>query len=214
MTDTNPHLGTAPTEWGPRDAPLAVLALHGRGQSPDRIGDLRTRIGDEALRWIAPAAAEHSWYPFRFMEEPPREDRWLPWALESVEERLAAMSRDGFPLDRIVLLGFSQGACLLSQHALMHPTRFAGLILLTGGYIGVAGADPGFSGDFAGTPALLATREDDDWVPLSRVRETEKRLRALGAEVTALVEPAGEHEISETAALLVGRFVADLVRRG
>jgi phospholipase/carboxylesterase len=210
MTDMNPHLVTAASEWGPRDAPLTVLGLHGRGQSPDLIADLRARTGDESFRWIAPAAAEHSWYPFRFMEEPAAADPWLQWSLDAVDARLDALAREGVLPERVVLLGFSQGACLLVHHALRHPRRYAGLAILTGGYIGVPWVDPYFIGDLGGTPALLATREADDWVPLARVRETEEHLRDLGAELTVLVEPPGEHAVSDSAALLLGRFLAEV----
>ena len=208
MTDTNPHLATEVVEWGPRHAPLAVLGLHGRGQSPELIADLRARTGDTTYRWVAPAAAEHSWYPFRFMAEPEPEDPWLRWSFAAVDAHLDALAQDGVPSERVVLLGFSQGACLLVHHALLHPRRYAGLAVLTGGYIGVPWIDPEFAGDLGGTPTLLATREADEWVPLPRVRETEEHLRDLGAELTVLVEPPGEHAVSDTATLLLSRFLA------
>jgi phospholipase/carboxylesterase len=214
MTDSNPHLGTPISAWGPKDAPFAVLGLHGRGQSPDVIADLRAATGDRIFRWTAPAAADRSWYPFRFMEQPAPQDPWLRWSLDAVDAHLDALSREGFTADRVVLVGFSQGACVLAQHALERPRRYAGLALLTGGYIGVPGIDPGFRGDFDGTPTLLATREADAWVPLSRVRETETHLRHLGAEITSLVEPRGDHAISTTATLLLGRFLADVAASG
>jgi phospholipase/carboxylesterase len=210
MTERNPHLGTEVETWGPRDAPLAVLGLHGRGQSPELIADLRASTGDTTMRWVAPAAADRSWYPFRFMEEPPADDPWLTWSLEAIDAHLDALARDGFPPDRVVLLGFSQGACLLAQHALRFPRRYAGLVILTGGYIGAPWLDPDFSGDLERTPTLLATRDADDWVPISRVRETEEHLRDLGAEITTLFEPAGEHAVSGSAIALVARFLSEL----
>ena len=145
------------------------------------------------------------------MEEPPPDDPWLRRSLDAVDAHLDALGRDGFPPERVVLLGFSQGACVLAHFALQHPRRFAGLVALTGGWIGAAGgrsrSSPATS---VARPRCSRPREADDWVPLSRVRDTERAPPRARRGVTALVEPPGEHAVSDTAALLLARFLAEL----
>nr|WP_281964345.1 hypothetical protein [Serinicoccus marinus] len=110
-----------------------------------------------------------------------------------------------------MLLGFSQGACLLAHWALLHPRRYAGLVVLTGGYVGTEREEVSFAGDFDGTPALLAGREPDPWVPRSRMAQTEGWLRGMGARLTSLIEPGAEHEVSARASELTARLVRHTV---
>ncbi len=199
MTDStspNPHLETPLEHWGDPDAPRVVVALHGRTQSPEFLRELSARTSADA-RWVAPSAAGASWYPYRFMEEPPVGDRHLEWALAAVDAAVESVLADGRDLDEIVLLGFSQGGCLASEYALRTTRRFAGLALLTAGYLGPEARS--FDGDLHGVPVLLATSAEDVWVPLSRTLETRDAFESLGADVTLLVEPGSEHVVSDEA---------------
>ncbi|WP_083652641.1 alpha/beta hydrolase [Serinicoccus sp. CNJ-927] len=207
----NPHLAAGAECWGEEDAPVAVLAVHGRTQSPADMRALAERLDVEGLRWLAPAAAGQSWYPYGFMEERPDDDPWLAWSLEAVDEHVGHLAEAGWPPERVVLLGFSQGACLLAHWALLHPRRYAGLVLLTGGYVGTEREEVSFAGDLDGTPALLAGCESDPWVPRNRMAQTEDLLRGMGAHLTSIVEPGAEHEVSATASELTGRLLRHTV---
>ncbi|WP_299518809.1 phospholipase [uncultured Serinicoccus sp.] len=207
----NPHLAAGAECWGEEDAPVAVLAVHGRTQSPADMHALAERLDVEGLRWLAPAAAGQSWYPYGFMEQRPDDDPWLVWSLEAVDEHLGHLAEAGWPPERVVLLGFSQGACLLAHWALLHPARYAGLVVLTGGYVGSEHEEVSFSGDFDATPALLAGCEADPWVPRTRMAQTENQLRGMGAHLTSLVEPGAEHEVSAMATELTARLLRHTV---
>lgn len=207
----NPHLAAGAECWGEEGAPVAVLAVHGRTQAPADMRALAERLGVEGLRWLSPAAAGQSWYPYGFMEERPDDDPWLAWALESIDAHLGRLAAAGYPPEKVVLLGFSQGACLLAHWALLHPARYAGLAILTGGYIGAEREKVSFSGDFGATPALLAGCESDPWVPRTRMAQTEGWLRGMGAQLTSLIEPGAEHEITTTATELTARLLRHTV---
>ena len=207
----NPHLATVAERWGEEEAPVAVLAVHGRTQSPADMRALAERLAVDGLRWHAPVAAGRTWYPYGFMEERPEDDPWLAWSLEAVDAHLDDLAAAGFPPERVVLLGFSQGACLLAHRALLHPARYAGLVILTGGYVGTEHAEVSFSGNLAGTPALLAGCEADPWVPRTRMAQTEGWRRVLGAQLTSLIEPGSEHEVTATAAELTARLLRHTV---
>ena len=100
------------------------------------------------------------------------------------------------PLDRIVLAGFSQGACLATEFIATHPTRYAGLIAWTGGLIGPPDSDLTHTGDLAGMPALFASSDPDAWVPWPRVEESAKIFTTMGANVTLRRYPDKPHSIS------------------
>ena len=82
----------------------------------------------------------------------------------------------GIPDERIVLLGFSQGACLALESAVRRPHRYGGVVGLSGGLIG---ADDRALGrrraDIAGTPVILGCAELDGHIPLARVEATAER---------------------------------------
>jgi predicted esterase len=185
--------------WGAsaRRAGLAVLALHGRDQEPGYMRGIADRVGDAGLAWYAPAAPGRTWYPKRFIEPFEENEPFLSASLGAVAAVVDAIAGDGFGAERVVLLGFSQGACLLTEHLVRRPARYAAAAVLTGGFAGPPGAPRQVAGDLAGTPVLLATSSRDEWVPVDRVRETAELLRGAGAEVTLHVDDDPEHHVND-----------------
>jgi phospholipase/carboxylesterase len=156
-TNTDPHRhgrvlrAGAPVE----DAVGAVIMLHGRGASVEDILSLAGEMYLPRLVYPAPRAAGHAWYPYSFMAPVAQNEPWLSSALRKVESTIALAEAAGIPPDRIVVCGFSQGACLSTEFVATHPRRYAGLIAFTGGLIGPPDADLAHDGDIAGTPAFL-----------------------------------------------------------
>jgi predicted esterase len=188
----------------PEAARAVVVLLHGRGRDPEDVLSLADRIGDPDVAFLAPAARGDTWYPQSFLAPLPDNEPYLSSALGAVDALV-----HGVDAERLVLGGFSQGACLAAEYALRHPRRYGGLLLYTGGAIGPPGTRWPDRGSFAGTPAYLGTSDPDAWVPVERVRETAAQLRAQGAEVTLEVFPGMDHlvndrEIAAGRALLSG----------
>jgi phospholipase/carboxylesterase len=176
----------------PADARAVVILLHGRGRDTDDVLSLADRIGDPEVAFLAPAARENSWYPQSFLAPPAENEPYLSSALGVVD----ALVREHHP-ERLVLGGFSQGACLAAEYALRHPRRYGGLLLYTGGVVGPPGTTWPSRGSFAGTPAYLGTSDPDAWVPVERVRETADLLRAQAAEVTLEVFAGMDHLVND-----------------
>jgi phospholipase/carboxylesterase len=121
-----------------------------------------------------------------------------------------ALGENGFSSERIVIAGFSQGACLSSEFVASHPARYAGLIAFTGGLIGAPGAisfEP--STALQGMPALLLSGDPDPHVPWARVEETAAVLTAMGAKVTARRYPGRPHTISNEEVELAREFLVN-----
>lgn len=174
----------------------AVILLHGRGGSAADILSLAEPLHLPGLAYVAPEAAGHTWYPESFLAPRQRNEPWLSSALKRVEQTVRAMEAVGLTRDRIVLCGFSQGACLSTEFVASHPARYAGLIAFTGGLVGPAGSNLEHDGDLAGTPALLSSGDPDPHVPWSRVQGSADELTRMGAQVTTRRFPGRPHSIS------------------
>ena len=179
-------------------ASLAVVLLHGRGGSADDILGLASAFDLADVAYIAPEAAGHTWYPLSFMAPRDANEPFLRSALAKVEAVVASVEQAGVPRNRIVIAGFSQGACLSTEFVASHPARYAGLIAFTGGLIGPAGTvlSGVASAVLSGMPALLASGDPDPHVPWQRVEESASILRSMGASVTAKRYPGRPHTIS------------------
>jgi predicted esterase len=182
-----------------KEARAAMVMIHGRGGSADDILGLSELFGDVARGWafVAPQAANHTWYPERFMAPMERNEPWLSSALETVGRSVVQVESAGIPGDRIVLLGFSQGACLTSEWVARNARRFGGLAVLSGGLIGPDGTPRDYAGSLAGTPAFLGCSDRDPHIPEPRVRETAETLEGLGAKVDLRIYPNAPHGIFE-----------------
>ena len=175
----------------------AMIMIHGRGAGPANILDLVPALAHPEFTYLAPAAAGGTWYPFSFMAETERNEPGITSGLAAIDRVVADVVGKGIPKRRIMLLGFSQGACLASTYAICHPDRFGGVILYSGGLIGPPGTRWDPVGDFAGTPAFFGCSDEDAHVPASRVHESAEVFRAMGAEVTERIYPGMGHLVNE-----------------
>lgn len=186
--------------------------VHGRGRDTDDILGIADRLDLADVAYLAPAAFEHSWYPNRFMEPIGTNQPRLDQALERVDTLVADLSQRGFDPARIILLGFSQGGCLVSEYAVRNARRYGAVIAFTGGLIGPPGTHWNFGGDFKGTPVFLGTSDIDEWVPVERVLETAGILRGRGAVVESKIYHDVEHIVNDDEILrareLIGRIGA------
>ena len=206
----NAHLDQRVEHYGvPLDAArVAAIVVHGRAQSPEWMREhLVDRLATSDVAFVAPEAAGNTWYPGGFMQDFEANEPWLTWALERIDQLVAQLESAGFPRSRIVLLGFSQGACLLAEYVSRHPARYGGVAILTGGLVGPPGTTWD-GGSLDATPMLLATSDVDDWVPLARTEETRDVFTARGAEVTWRVYEGMEHVINDDEVVLVDALLA------
>src|SRR5436853_6254454 len=122
---------------------------------------------------------------------------YLDDALGWLESIVADLTERGVKSEKIVLLGFSQGACLACEFAARHPRRYGAVIGLTGGLIGPPGTPRNYPGSLAGAPVFLGTSDPDPHVPFERVKETEAVLSRMGAKVELRRYPGMPHTIHD-----------------
>jgi phospholipase/carboxylesterase len=157
------------------------------------------RVGVPDVAYLLPRAPGRSWYPGRFTDDEAVNQPHLDRALATVEAAVARLGADGHAPATTVLVGFSQGACLLTELLLRAPRRFAGAALLTGGFFGPAGHRPADGGSLEGTPVVLASSRYDSWVGWDRVEETADVLRDRGADVALHAYDDREHLVNDDA---------------
>ncbi len=194
-----PHAGQPIVAAG---APLGegravMIMIHGRNAAPRNILDLVPRLDRPGVTYLAPAAASNTWYPYSFMAEREKNEPHLSSALAALDRLVNQVAARGIAGTHIVLLGFSQGACLTAEFALRHPARYGGIIIYSGGLIGPPGTTWSQPGSFGGTPVFLGCSDVDAHVPKARVDESADVFARMGAEVTKRIYPGMGHLVND-----------------
>ncbi|MFA9479744.1 alpha/beta hydrolase [Phycisphaerales bacterium AB-hyl4] len=178
-------------------AAAAMVMLHGRGGTAESILELARMFDQPRFAYLAPQAAGNTWYPHSFLVPWQRNEPNVSSALQAVADVVAQIEAGGLPRKRIMLLGFSQGACLAAEFAARHAARYGGIAILTGGLIGEQIDPAAYHGSFNGTPTFLASGDPDPHVPWSRVEEAAETYRTLGADVTTRRYAGRPHTVSQ-----------------
>jgi phospholipase/carboxylesterase len=198
-------------------AQFAGVLLHGRGKTPEEKIDLAARFGNiEGIRWVVPEAeTPGSWYPGRFWDPREVNQPYLDEAVERCHEAVLEAGEDGrLGPERLVIVGFSQGACLALEYALRHPGHVGSLIVFTGALMGVPGSDwkAGVPKSLAGLRILLTGSDIDDWVPEYNSHEAARLFRDLGAKVQLRIYPGRPHIVSEEEIDEARSFLTSLIK--
>jgi predicted esterase len=161
-----------------------VIMVHGRNAAPDNILELAPALGSDDITYLAPTAAGGTWYPFGFMSPMDQNEPGISSGIAVIHELVDGAVSAGVPAERIVLLGFSQGACLACTAAQRRPRRYGGVIAFSGGLIGPIGTRWTETGAFDGTPAFFGCSDRDAHIPEERVRASAAVFERMGAAVT------------------------------
>lgn len=198
-------------------ASAAMVMIHGRGASAQSILSLAKEFQAPAFIYIAPQAAGNTWYPNSFLTPIQSNEPNLSSALALIDALMEKLAGADIPPDQVILLGFSQGACLALEYAARHARRYAGVVGLSGGLIGEPRRFAGtpavmpreYTGDFAKTPIFLGCSDVDPHIPRERVEESTAILERMGAAVTMRLYKGMGHTINEDEIAFVRQLVAD-----
>ena len=179
-------------------ARAAVILIHGRGASAEDILCLGEQAseGVPGVARLAPQASGGTWYPQRFLAPLERNEPHLTSALEVVAGLFREVEAAGLPPSKVLLAGFSQGACLALEYASRNPRRYGAVVGLSGALIGPPGAARDRSGSMEGAPVYLGCSEHDEHIPLASVDETAAFFRSLGAFVAKSIFPGSVHAVN------------------
>lgn len=177
------------------EAQAALILVHGRGSSAESIMQLTGPLAVDGYAYLAPQAAGHTWYPYPFLAPLEQNEPHLSSALAAVGRTVQHVIGAGITPERIVIGGFSQGACLATEFVVRGGQPYGGLFAFSGGVIGPPGTAWDFAGSLAPMPAFVGCSDSDPHIPLARVHDTTRVLQRLGAHVTERIYPGMAHTI-------------------
>ena len=194
---SGPHQGQELLTAGKplNEAQAAMILIHGRGASAYDILELGYYLAPPEMAQLAPQAANSTWYPYSFLSPLAQNEPDLSSALQVVKDLVSQVEAAGIPAEKIIIGGFSQGACLASEFAARSARRYGGLLIFSGGLIGPPGTPRTYQGSLAGTPIFIGCSDVDFHIPLQRVEETGSVLAELGGAVTKKIYPNMGHTI-------------------
>lgn len=113
-------------------------------------------------------------------------------SLELVRFVDEASSHYGFARERVVAVGYSNGANIAGSVLLLEPEAFAGATL----FHAMKPFDPSVAPDLSGKPVLLTGGERDPMIPADQTAALQQLLASAGADVTMHWSPGG-HELTQ-----------------
>jgi len=179
------------------EARAAVLMIHGRGAGPRNILDLVPAIAHPRVVYLAPAASGGTWYPQSFLAPIEQNEPGIASGISVIHALLDEVLAARIPAERVMLLGFSQGACLACTAVQRRPDRYGGVMVFSGGLIGPPGTRWSEAGRFRETPVFFGCSDRDAHVPEPRVRESAAVFERMGAQVTTRIYPGMGHLVNE-----------------
>jgi len=177
-------------------ARAAMILLHGRGATAEDIMTIASEVLAPGWAYCAPQAAGGAWYPNPFTAPIESNEPYLSAALDMISN-LVERAEAQVPAHRMVLVGFSQGACLALEWAARHARRYGAIAGLSGGLIGPDGTPRDYPGDFDGTPVFLGCSDVDPYIGKIRVEEAAQVCDRMGAAVDIRLYPGMGHMVNE-----------------
>lgn len=193
-------------QLGPEPAQQRLVLLHGWGADADDLLDLGELLVSPQTSVVALRAPEphpygtgRQWYGLQPID-------WdaLPAARSSLQARLLALG-ESVPLERTVLLGFSQGAAMALDVGTTLP--LAGIAACSG-Y-----PHQGWEPPSCCPPVLLTHGRQDPVVPFLASEELQQQLQASG-QTARLLPFEGGHGIDESVLSELKGFIAEQIEQG
>ena len=194
------------------DAEAALVLVHGRGATAQSILQMGRQLHEDGLALLAPQADRNTWYPNSFLQPVESNEPGRSSGLQAIEDAVERANDHGIPTERVMVLGFSQGACLGTEFVARNPRRYGGVVAFSGGLIGETVDPDEFEGSLEGTPAFLGCSDVDPHIPEKRVHVTTEVLERLDADVEERIYEGMGHGVNDDEVDYVSGMVADLVQ--
>lgn len=184
------------------EASKALILLHGRGATAQSILPLAGELGATDYAVLAPQASNNTWYPNRFIAPKKHNEPYLGSALRVLEDLIGTLNAKDIATKNIVIAGFSQGACLAAEFVAQNPRRYGGLIVFSGGLIGLGPTvnlamyqGERYTNSLNETPVFMGCSDVDAHIPIDRFQKSGQILNELGADVNLKTYLNMEHTI-------------------
>ena len=189
----------------------AVVLVHGRGATARSIIRLADEFHQRGVAYLAPQAARNTWYPNAFTAPVESNEPGRSSGLRAIQNAVTEATEANIPTERVMVLGFSQGACLASEYVARNPRRYGGLAVLSGGLIGESVDPSDYQGDLERTPVFLGCSDVDPHIPEERVHASAAIFEELNGDVTTRLYEGMGHGINQDEIDQVSEMVTSLV---
>ena len=199
--------------WGPasqRTPRHLVILCHGLGADAHDLIDLAPEWGpsvpDAIFASVQAPETHYSGFGRQWWAVADRRPEVMERGVRNAARHLGALidaelARLGLPADAYALMGFSQGAMTVLFTGLRRDPAPRAILAFSGGLL----VPDALAGEIANrAPVLLVHGESDEAVPVSRSREAEATLKALGVPVEANYIPRLGHGIDAQGIALGG----------
>ncbi len=205
-----PHFGQPIVHQGEpiENVKHVMIMVHGRGALPQSILALTKEFSFHQISYLAPAAAERTWYPYSFLAPIQQNEPGISSGIFTLSSLVNQIIEKGILKEHIFLLGFSQGACLASEFLARNADQYGGLFVLSGGLIGPKGTPRDYSGNLKETPIFLGCSDVDAHVPKWRVDESAEIFEQMGAKVEKRIYPGMPHTINKDEIHLINELIS------
>lgn len=213
-SDPPPALRVLTLEPAEGRAELAVVLLHGVGADADSFVPIARSLASavphaallvpDGLLPFDGGAAGRQWFSIRDVTEENRPARVRKAANEVSAWIDGALAARGLAPDRLVLVGFSQGAIVASYLAVHRTPRPLAVVSLSGRY---ADDEPPSEQKSSAVPVLLVHGARDPIMPVALAKEAESALARRGARPRVRIFPALAHGVDEAVIAEVRTFL-------
>jgi phospholipase/carboxylesterase len=208
-SEVAPRLGKAGKFDSEDEKPPVLIVLHGYGTDEYDLLPIAEQIGRQFLIISLQAPIErpnggHAWYDLIQTENGIIPD---DLSRHESEEMLVAnlaniINQEGGDVNRVVLMGFSQGAAVIYSLLIVYDLKNYGITPIASinlsGYIPRDILEAISEKQFDGFPFFISHGEFDELIPMQALGEAEKLLTKQGADVTARMYSVGHGALPET----------------
>ena len=196
-----------------KNAKAVMIMIHGRGATAESILDISQYFLIDDVTYIAPQANGGTWYPYSFLMPTEQNEPGITSGLQKISEIVDHAIASGIPEQKIMLLGFSQGACLSLEWTARSNKQIGAVFGLSGGLIGPNGALRTYSGTLEHTSVFLGCSDVDFHIPKERVAESADVFKKLGASVTLKLYPNMDHTVNDDEIDHINSMMSDIIKK-
>jgi len=179
-------------------AQVVCVFVHGRTQSPaEMIEQVIRHLDAPTTHFVLPKSDGAAWYNARAIDPLTAEARTEMDASLDILAQTIAIACAQSPQARLVLAGFSQGACLIIEYMMRCGPWDGAACLFTGCRVGVATDDRPIAA-LLNMPIYASNGNTDPWIPAANYMEMCLTLMESGARLRTDVFPGREHGTSPT----------------
>ncbi|WP_336325588.1 alpha/beta hydrolase [Halovenus sp. HT40] len=193
-------------------AEAALILVHGRGARAQNFVQIADEFHQHGVAYLAPQAARDTWYPDAFTAPIESNEPERSSGLQAIDNAVREATDAGILSDRVMILGFSQGACLASEYVAHTPRRYGGLAVLSGGLMDESVDLADYDGDLERTPVFFGCSDDDPYIPERRVHKSSAIFEQLNGDVTKRLYEGLGHGINQDERESVSEMVANLLK--